>query len=236
MTVPIKQDFLPQGREYGRPGYLMTPTSITIHNTANPEATAENHASYLRQGHRISWHFTVDDDSIVQHMPINEQAWHTGTNAGNTTSIGIEVCEFADPKRQAKAEDNAAWLAAKLQHENKSVKEVRTHHSWSGKNCPRKILPHWSSFLAKVRAHRSDFITKAKVEAKVDKGLYEVTDAVSFVNLRSKPFGKVRKVLKRGNRVRLLGKKGAWYKVRSGLKTGWMTASHNGKNTLKKVK
>lgn len=161
MSVPIIKRLLPKGRAYGRPGYGMTPTSITIHNTSNEQvgADAEAHANFLEAGRGYSWHFSSDHDSIVQHLPTNEQGWHTGTNAGNTTSIGIEVCEYpntADGRaKQAKATDNAAWLAAKLTRENPSIKRVVTHKSWSGKNCPRDILTNWYGFLALVKSHQS---------------------------------------------------------------------------------
>ncbi len=160
MSAPITKRILPKGREYGRPGYAMQPTSITVHNTANEGvgADAEAHARYLEAGHAISWHYTVDADTIVQHLPINEQGWHTGTHAGNTSSVGIEVCEYPQTKAgkalQAKAEDNAAWLAAKLLDENTKIQHVRTHKSWSGKECPRDIMPHWDAFIAAVNRHR----------------------------------------------------------------------------------
>lgn len=162
-AVPITVRYLPKDRAHGRPGYAMTPTSITIHNTANERsgADAEAHARYLEAGHRVSWHYTVDHDSIVQHIPLNEQAWHTGTNAGNTTSIGIEICEYpqtdAGKKLQATATENAVWLGAKLIHDNPMLKQVRTHQSWkqygaTGKYCPRDLLAAkaWPAFVIHV--------------------------------------------------------------------------------------
>jgi hypothetical protein len=161
--VPIFKRILPLGRTWGRPGYkLKGRRTITMHNTANEKrgADAETHARYLEDGHAISWHFTADHDSIVQHLPLDEQGWHTGTDAGNTTSIGIEVCEYnlADPNeawKESKAEDNGAWLAAKLCYELglDPKTDVVTHKSWSGKICPRDILPHWRAFLAVVQRH-----------------------------------------------------------------------------------
>lgn len=153
MAIRIKKAIVPKGRKWGRTGRkLVGKRSVTIHNTANPGATAANHATYLKAGHAISWHYTVDDKEAYQHVPNDEQAWHTGTNAGNTTSIGIEVCEFSDKARAREAEDNAVWLAAKVLH-NKglSVNALRTHKSWSGKACPRDILPHWDEFCRRVK-------------------------------------------------------------------------------------
>lgn len=161
-STPLTVRLLPKGRKHGRPGYKMTPTSVTVHDTANPKAgaDAESHARYLEAGRGLSWHFTADHDSIVQHLPIDEQGWHTGTNAGNTTSIGIEVCEYPDTAdgraKRARAEDNAAWFVARLLDENKGLARVVTHKSWSGKNCPRVLLPRWEGFLAAVSRYRND--------------------------------------------------------------------------------
>ena len=154
MAVPVKVNHLPSGRTYGRPGYkLKGNLSFTVHNTANERAgaDAEAHDTYLRAGRGISWHATADHDSIIEHLPLDEQGWHTGTNAGNTTSIGIEVCEYPATKagraKQAAATANAAWWIAKQLHARgmqPTAKTVRTHKSWSGKECPRDILPHWA--------------------------------------------------------------------------------------------
>ncbi|NTW28525.1 MAG: hypothetical protein HGA39_04075 [Coriobacteriia bacterium] len=160
MAVPIAVRILPLGRAYGRPGYkLVGERTITIHNTENPDATAENHADYLESGRAISWHFTVDADSAVQHLPLDEQGWHAGTTPGNTTSIGIEICEYTDPALTALAIQNGAWLAAKLCHDLGLFpgRAVVTHQSWmqygtSGKYCPHLIIPQWGFFLAEVTA------------------------------------------------------------------------------------
>lgn len=125
----------------------MTPTSETIHNTSNPNVGAENHRKFLINHNKYSatgvvssWHFTVDDIKIVQHLDTHKQAYHAGTTLGNQTSIAIEVCEFTDAKKQAKAYENAKALARYLQVNVATIKTVRSHKSWSGKNCPRKIL------------------------------------------------------------------------------------------------
>lgn len=168
MAPKITKRILPKGRKYGRPGYkLKAPWSCTVHNTGNqkPGADAEAHAAYLESGRAISWHATADADSIVEHLPHDEQGWHTGTNAGNTTSEGIEICEYPDTKEgralQAKATDNAAYWVA-LQHMKRGVKPsaktIRTHESWSGKRCPRDILAAgaWPAFIAAVQKHYAD--------------------------------------------------------------------------------
>lgn len=158
------QDFIPKGRK-NRPGYKLTPKYVTIHNTANPNATAKNHASYIKTqacaDRLASWHFTVDHlDIAYQHLPLNENAWHCtdGTNGtGNRQSIGIEICEFTDKKKQDKAIDNGAWLCAKLLKDySLSISRVKQHNHWYNKNCPRVIRARkngWADFLKAVEGY-----------------------------------------------------------------------------------
>ncbi len=84
--VPLKEMIVPTGNENIRPGYAMKPKYITIHETDNYSvgANARNHAQYLYSqatgttDRSASWHFTVDDKEIYQHLPLNENAWHAG--------------------------------------------------------------------------------------------------------------------------------------------------------------
>ncbi len=163
MAVQIIQDFIPSGRR-NRPGYKLTPKYITIHDTANTQAGADAkaHAAYLKKNppaSEASWHFTVDDKVIYQHLPLNENGWHAGDGAngpGNRQSIGIEICENRDGNRAA-AEANAAWLVAKLLKDyGLGLDRVKQHYDWSGKNCPRVLRGRkdgWKNFLAAVEAH-----------------------------------------------------------------------------------
>ena len=81
----------------------MRPTYITIHATENfaAAANARAHASMLASGSLVahhnslgylSWHFTVDDHSVWQSLPCNEQGQHADYEGeGNAKSIGIEM-------------------------------------------------------------------------------------------------------------------------------------------------
>jgi len=163
MKPLIIQDFIPVGRG-NRPRYAMSPRFITIHDTGNPRigANAKAHASYLKGDTAanlpVSWHFTVDDTEVYQHLPLNENGWHAGdgNGLGNRSSIGIEICENADGNRE-KAEENAALLVAWLHHEVSSVQPfpsgMKQHFNWSGKNCPHIIRGRpegWQGFLNSV--------------------------------------------------------------------------------------
>ncbi|KRE33443.1 N-acetylmuramoyl-L-alanine amidase family protein [Paenibacillus sp. Soil724D2] len=145
----------------------MTPNtqqSITIHNTGNPEATAKGHIGAITQnnngtGREASWHFTVDDRYIVQHIDTAFETWNTlAGKAGNATTIAIEICEFADPVRQALAEDNAAALVKYLIAKG-IPNVVKQHHDWSGKDCPHTIRARpngWQDFLNKVNEEEGE--------------------------------------------------------------------------------
>ena len=55
---------------------------ITIHDTGNDvkNADALAHAKYVTNGENVvvSWHFTVDEKSIYQHLPLSEKGKHAG--------------------------------------------------------------------------------------------------------------------------------------------------------------
>ncbi len=153
--VKITKGFIPVGHN-NRPRYAMDPAYITVHNTANTEkgANAAMHARYVKNPETAtSWHFTVDDKEIYQHLPLNENGWHAGDGnrgTGNRKSIGIEICENSDGDFE-KAVANAQWLIKKLMKEQGiSLANVVPHQHWSGKYCPRKLLDRWDSFKAGI--------------------------------------------------------------------------------------
>jgi N-acetylmuramoyl-L-alanine amidase len=164
------------GRRYNRP---MQPRYITIHATENKTGDAFAHAAALRNGklrarrrpggNRIgflTWHFTVQEDLAVQHLPAREQGEHADFDGpGNNYSIGIEMCEHRGNSRAATI-DRTAKLAAWLMHEyNIPLDHVVPHYHWrrrgvhpEHKNCPHFLLDNgrpgrkWAWFLGKVRA------------------------------------------------------------------------------------
>jgi len=170
VVIPIKIDLIKKAK---RPGYAMKPEYITIHQTGNTSkgANAEMHNRYVHSvAPNPSWHYTVDGGTsdgkkapvIYQHLPLTENGWHAGdgTNGtGNRKSIAIEICINSDGNL-AKAEDNGAWLCAKLIREVGTLKAfpacMKQHYDWSKKNCPAQIRGRkngWANFLAAVEAH-----------------------------------------------------------------------------------
>jgi N-acetylmuramoyl-L-alanine amidase len=165
----------------------MTPRYITIHATENLNSTADNHARYLtnkgkRSGNRrfgrsgwVTWHFTVDDQEIVQHLLTTEQGDHADYGGvGDRQSIAIEICEFRSARRQAAALDRAARLAAALADQHHiPTRHIVPHQHWPrrdfrhGKPCPKILLERdrsvpggwrkgekWKRFLAQVERYR----------------------------------------------------------------------------------
>jgi N-acetylmuramoyl-L-alanine amidase len=157
-----------------RPGYAMTPSYITVHNTANTSAgaDAEAHARYLRSGGKntyTSYHYVIDSDGIVRIIPDSEVAWHAGDGAngtGNRKSLSMEICENPESDLII-ATDAAAELTAHLMRDyGIPIAHVVQHHFWTGKNCPNRIRagqPYdWDAFLAKVQAYYNALFVPAE--------------------------------------------------------------------------
>ena len=171
------QTYLIDQEADNRPGGSNPCKYITIHETGNAAkgADAVAHAAYLDSdaGKRdmVSWHYTVDDHAIVQHLPDYETAYHAGDGKdgpGNTTSIGIEICVNAGGDFEA-AKANAAALVRLLMEEHGiSADRVVQHNHWNGKDCPKTIRATagaWEAFLALCRGETANV---SKLDTDVD--------------------------------------------------------------------
>ena len=177
--VKLTPRLIPRG-SYGRRLYRpMIPRFITIHSTQNYTGDAWAHAAALRRGalrapkrkggNRIgflTWHFTVQDNLAIQHLPTNEQGEHADFDGpGNNYSIGIEMCEHRG-NNLARTIDRTAKLTAYLMKEhNIPLRNVVPHYHWPrrgqkppNKNCPHFLLENgrpgrkWQWFLSRVNA------------------------------------------------------------------------------------
>ncbi len=183
--VDLKQDMIRSGtfgRRYFRP---MIVKYITIHATENPTGDAYQHALALKRGalrapkrkggNRIgflTWHFTVQDDVALQHLPTNEQGEHADFDGpGNNYSIGIEMCEHHGNSIPMTM-DRTAKLAAYLMWEHHvPIENVVPHYHWrrigvspEHKPCPHFLMddgkpgPTWRWFQDRVAAEYSRII------------------------------------------------------------------------------
>lgn len=165
----IIQDLIPRGR-INRPSTANTMQYITIHETSNTStgANAKSHAVYIKTlRKRTSWHYTVDDKEIYQHIPDNEKSYHTSDKFANENSIAIEIC-VNDDGNFTKACENAAWLVKELMEKYKiPIGNVKTHQNWTGKKCPANLLESgWREFIDLCsNPDESGFIYKVQVGA-----------------------------------------------------------------------
>ena len=160
--MKITQDFIPAGRR-NRPGRVNPMLFVTVHETGNTSkgAGARNHANYLKgdaaANTPVSWHYTVDDTDIYQHLPENEDGFHAGDNTGNGNrqSIGIEICVNSDGDFRKAVNLTVELVADICKRRNIAVSNVVQHNNWSGKNCPQNIRSGnpvtWAKFIELVR-------------------------------------------------------------------------------------
>ena len=188
----ITTDYIPAGRRnrpatnpasslYKKP---MAAKYLTIHN-AGSDAPAERLHRYLisigAANRPASWHFSIDEKDCYQGLPLNEPGFHAGDNLGpgNTTTIGIEICDYAiragNTRLYMQAEDNAArlcaWLIKQLPSLHPFPQCMKQHFDWSGKNCPSWIRGRangWQEFISKVE----EYLKVADDTKPIDPNLY----------------------------------------------------------------
>ncbi len=163
--MKIIDSLVPKGRR-NRPGGVNSMEYITIHETGNYAigADAGAHASYLKTtSEKVSWHYSVDQDNAVRHIPDNEVAWHAGNAQGNSRSIGIEICVNADGNFNRAVENAAELVRYLMELHNIPIERVVQHNHWNGKNCPANLrLGGWSEFIKKCQKEEED-MTKQEV-------------------------------------------------------------------------
>lgn len=158
---------------------------ITVHDTANKRkgANALMHARYINNGSKVTWHYTVDDTQVVQHYINSRQCWHAGDGkgAGNTQSIGIEMCVNSDGNFRITVDKTAELVAHLMLKHNIPIERVVQHNHWSGKNCPTSLRQNvygitWNDFINKVKSqlnkNANDKNTSNKKLYKVQVGAY----------------------------------------------------------------
>jgi N-acetylmuramoyl-L-alanine amidase len=140
---------------------------ITVHETGstNPDAGALSHANYLMNQvigtttlRQASWHFTMDDKEVYQHIETDEMAWHAGDGSrkagttwsdtwgneniggGNTHSIGIET-SVARNHDILRVWQRTAKLSSQLAKQyNLPEENVKFHEDFSSKICPQSMI------------------------------------------------------------------------------------------------
>lgn len=158
MAISVRKNLVASSKYTVKCPYSMDAKYITFHNTAN-DASADAEIRYMiGNNNEVSYHFAVDDKEVVQGIPTDRNAWHTGdgngANSGNRTSIGVEVCYSKSGGAKYKAAEKLAikFIAQLLKERGWGVDRVRKHQDWSGKYCPHRVLAEgrWEDVKAAI--------------------------------------------------------------------------------------
>ncbi len=172
---------------------------IVIHDTGNitSGANAVNHGNYLSNlavvnQQSVSWHYSIDEANIINHIPNSEVAWHAGDGlrevgegnylgGGNLNGIGIEMC-INQGNDIVQTMKNTAKLTAKLIVEHGlNLQSVKQHSDFAGKMCPYTIIINdlWNDFMKMVETEYL-LITKYK-----DYQIIQTSSGYLLVNKKS---------------------------------------------------
>ena len=157
----IKQNLVASENYSVKCPHSMTAEFIVVHNTAN-DATAQNEVAYMiRNKNQVSFHYAVDDQEVVQGVPINRNTWHAGdgNGEGNRKGISIEICySKSGGTRFDQAEKNAAhFIATLLRERGWSIEKVKKHQDFSNKYCPHRTLDKgWNGFIQMIKSYLND--------------------------------------------------------------------------------
>jgi N-acetylmuramoyl-L-alanine amidase len=180
--VNLKNDIIPSGQHARKYKRSMSPKYITIHSTQNYSqgADALRHSEALKNGklraykrkggNRIGylvWHYSIDQDRVVQHLPDNEQGEHADFDGpGNNYSLGLEMCENRGNSRAATMERTAKLTAYLMKRHGIPIRNVVPHYHWprAGNSTPHKNCPHfllengvpgakWRAFQGKIMGY-----------------------------------------------------------------------------------
>ena len=153
--------------------YNMTTEWIVVHNTAN-DASAQNEVTYMiKNKNQVSFHYAIDDQDVVQGLPIDRNAWACGDGAngnGNRKGIQVEICySKSGGARFDQAEKNAAHFIANLLRERGwGIEKVKKHQDFSNKYCPHRTLDKgWNGFIQMIQSYLRDVPTVSSQGFKV---------------------------------------------------------------------
>lgn len=160
-SIPVTTDFIPLGYA-ARTGTKRKIHYIVIHETDNKQAnaTAKAHNEYIHsygETHKLSWHYTVDENEIYHHIPDRETAFHAGDfikcEGGNRNGIGIELCVNQGSNFDTTLHNAAVLVAYLLDKYDLSIDDVKRHQDFSGKMCPNTLITEhrWNEFLTMVK-------------------------------------------------------------------------------------
>jgi N-acetylmuramoyl-L-alanine amidase len=145
---------------------------IIIHETANTAKGANDqaHANLQSNGNArdASWHYQVDDDSIIQSFEDGVQCWHAGSTFYNKNGIGIEICVNSDGDFKKAVANAAALVRILMKRHGIPKSRVLQHRTTSGwKDCPKYLRSgakgvNWNDFMAMLDGSADTPVEAAK--------------------------------------------------------------------------
>ena len=111
--LKVSNGMIPRALQYKRP--LIKKSSvefITVHDTGDNKFNAAQWSNEVQtSGREVSWHFTVDDKNIFQHVPLDEVAYHAGDGSRvfNLLDTGVKFT-INDPVLEFNTTDNYLYI------------------------------------------------------------------------------------------------------------------------------
>lgn len=198
----------------------MNPVGICVHNTYN-NASATNEIKYMSTNKvSTSFHTAIDDKQVIKGIPYNRTTNACGDRYGNENYIQIEICYSTGSDTQfTNSEKNASkYITQLLLDYGWNLNNIRTHKSFSGKNCPHKTMEKgWTRFLEMVQ---HEYICLQKNKS------YLVKVDCDVLNVRREPStaSNVVTQIKRNEVYTIVETKNNWGKLKSGV--GWISLNY----------
>jgi len=136
-----------EGMKLVRSGILHEKTEyITYHDTGNhtPGANAQMHGNYMvgadnKNNRARSWHYTVDENQVIHHIPDNEVSWQGDSYTAYAKSIGVETCVDFGSDLYKTWQRTGKLMAGLLVKHDLELTSIKQHYDWNQKNCPQTL-------------------------------------------------------------------------------------------------
>lgn len=212
---------------------------LTVHETANPGASAYNHYSLYSRGYAYAVQYVMDlDGSTVYHcMEDNRKAWAVGN--GNSRCVNIELCHATNRADFNKQWDEAVkWCGDYLNKRGWGIDRLISHNDarqrWGGTDHtdPLSYFSSYGKSWVQFRAEVAAYMKTGQVGGTVEQGTIEApapaqassksmgvyTSTASALNVRSGAGTNYRVVrtYAKGTRFDLYEVKNGWGRTPSG--------------------
>lgn len=185
-----KEAICNQGHGYNSAQYL------TVHETANPGASADNHYRLYSRGYAYAVQYVMDlDGSPVYHcMEDNRKAWAVGN--GNSRCVNIELCHATNRADFDKQWDEAVkWCGDYLNKRGWGIDRLISHNDarqrWGGTDHTDPLSyfasygKSWNMFKSEVAA----YMQTGQTGGTVDQGTTETQAPSSYNGSKSYSIG-----------------------------------------------